>query len=170
MPKHSVPAPAAGGAMPAAAQTEYRALTIYSAPPTGCIVFPVTRNGFEPHLRLGEIAIVDSGDRELQNGELYVIRWNHPLEPDGIKALVQIWPRTHRGTDGNSFAAWWVGSLNRPREAGEVEQWLKERRPLSCSERPFRADHLREKLVGRVIGIYQATDPAIAALNGRAQS
>ncbi|WP_155931835.1 hypothetical protein [Methylopila sp. 73B] len=121
---------------------EYRALTLYSEPPAGCIVFPITREGFEPHLRLGEIAIVDKSDKDLVNGELYVVGVRSPMVPDGVaKHLAQVWAREYRGLDGEPFTGWWWGDLNREGR-------------LRLSEGPMLAEGLARMIVGRVIGLY----------------
>lgn len=53
-------------------ETTLRALDAFDDVPHGLFPMLVTSQDNEPHLRLGEWALVDPCDRELQFGELYV--------------------------------------------------------------------------------------------------
>jgi hypothetical protein len=52
-----------------------RALTLFDEIPSGFIAHPITNDDSDPHLRAGEVAIVDTTDTEPQHGELYLVRW-----------------------------------------------------------------------------------------------
>lgn len=114
---------------------EIRALEMFASLPASCIAHPVTDDRTEPHLRPGEFAVIDKNDREPVLGELYLAQWSN-----GRREIVQVrrWALTqHRS---NFFS---VGAC-RLNGDGYVR----------AVDGPYSAEHLREKLVGRVAGIY----------------
>lgn len=135
-----------------ALQPELRALMMFDTLPEGCIAFPVTDDYSLPHIRSGEFAVVDTRDTKPHNGELSVIQWQ-----SGRRQICQTRISTmFREDDGSP--TWSVGSLRRP----DLESWLKSERDAGriaiypgWSDGWFDGDHLQEKLVGAVIGIYQ---------------
>ena len=146
-----------------------RALTMYDHVPAGCILQPVTDDDSAPHLRAGEFAIVDTTDTEPQHGEVYLVRfhkrgrWPNPVEE--VFYIQQIMVRHHRGRDGETFIGFWMQCLNfEPyRETGQ-------RRPgliPAISHRSMAFAVLKEALIGRIIGIYQAEEPAQAVAGGK---
>ncbi len=139
---------------------EYRALEVFISISARYSLFPVTRTGFEPHLRVGEIAVVDESDVEPLNGELFVIKIRSPFaeHPDGcVRRLAQIWPVEHTGVDGEPFIGWWHGDLCRPRGMAEVEEWFAKGRMITLCDGPMRLEHMRERIVGRVVGVFQSS-------------
>jgi hypothetical protein len=142
-----------------ASTPEYRALELMSVLPAGCIAFPVVDGWSAPHLKPGEFAVVDTNDREPANGELYVITWS-PGTDHEKREITQITgrmmvvcdPQTHEPLP--PAIRWFAGDYVRPRGRDELQDWIAKGRVLRLSEGPFRTEHLREKLVGRIIGIY----------------
>ncbi len=143
-----------------------RALTMYDHVPGDCILHPVTDDDSAPHLRAGEFAIVDTTDTEPQHGEVYLVRfhrpgrWPNPVEE--VFYIQQIMVRHHRGLDGETFIGFCMQCLNfEPyRETGQ-------RRPgliPEISHRSMASPVLKEALIGRVVGIYQAEDKPAQAV------
>ena len=70
-------------------QREYRALESCDRVPAAHVGVIVTGSDFEPHLRRGELAIVDTDDKTIQFGELYVITLSEGT-PHMSLAIVQL--------------------------------------------------------------------------------
>lgn len=89
-----------------------------------------------PLVRKGETVVYDPTQRDPVHGALCVRQLNN-----GNRTVMLINQRTVGGIEG----AWWVDPVNRPtnREAG----------PIYTSDGPYEEDHLREKIVGTVVGI-----------------
>jgi hypothetical protein len=143
---------------------------MYDHVPAGCILQPVTDDDSAPHLRAGEFAIVDTTDAEPQHGEVYVVRFHRlvrwPEQVEEVRYIRQIMVKHYRGPDGETFVGFCMQCLNfEPyRETGQ-------RRPGLISEISHRSmayPVLKEDLIGRVVGIYQAEDkPAQAVVGGK---
>jgi hypothetical protein len=52
----------------------FRALTLFDSLTSGLRTFQIENDDTEPHLHVGEYAVIDPTDREIQNGELYLIQ------------------------------------------------------------------------------------------------
>lgn len=143
---------------------EYRALTLYDAAPADCGAVLVPDDAFAPHLKAGEIAIVDPEDNEPIAGEIYLVTIDSPREPDGIVLrLVQLRPRPCRSAQTDEEVVGWMMhfSLIRPRPPGfSMEELLRDLR--SGRERlcdgPLSEVGMRRKIVGRLIGVVIAED------------
>ena len=93
------------------AQPQLRALTPFKRLPVDHKTFKVTRDGAEPHLNVGEFAVVDTTDREPQHGELYLIQWS-----GGSREIVHVkWRHQNVKAPGRSnfepALVWYVGDL-----------------------------------------------------------
>ena len=151
-----------------AIRPEYRALMMYDALPAGCISFLCTNRSSEPHVKAGEFVVVDTSDRVPAPGELFVIKYDEDLRHHHICM-------TRRGSGFGAKDGWRVGAVVNDRLTKAVND-LRARKDLSeieknklhiaahnaigaWTEGPYRDDgpsydHLRNCLVGRVIGIY----------------
>lgn len=132
-------------------QPELRALMVLPAIPPGHMTFPVTDDTFMPHLRPGELAVIDMSDRQPENGELFLIGYAATyLTGPGIK---------HRLCQ----------TLQRARSAKEAEPtfWFARHgmRRGCYGDGDFTTDYLSEKLVGRVVGIFEP-HPTEGTVNG----
>jgi hypothetical protein len=134
--------------------TQLRALTRFDRLPSHCGTFHVTDDGSEPHLHVGEYAVVDVLDCEPQHGELYVLqnqggrrrRWLCCIRED----------RGHRDGsyqigDDPSVQYWWAADVRGFRQTSKrIEGSI----PVfaGLSDGPYSTEHLKSKLVGRVVG------------------
>lgn len=126
-------------------ETADRALPIYKCVPAGCMGYLVTDRLTEPHLRLGEIAIIDTADRDPVLWELYLIKYNHPFEDDGRLEIVQVLR--------NKF-----GPLDDGSEGLNVGPYVKDQHipgygMCRMVDGPYKPHDLRERLLGRVVGV-----------------
>lgn len=118
---------------------DLRALEQFETVPAGCTGIVVTSDLFAPHLRCGEIAVVDTKDQSTEFGELYVLRMN--LEsPQHLRhlSIVQL-----VRDDGG---LWYGFSL--PGVGGAVYKGTR----LRYVDGPLRPQFWPEKCLGRIIG------------------
>ncbi|TXM53963.1 hypothetical protein [Methylobacterium sp. WL120] len=109
-------------------------LPVVSECPEGMGEQYVKDAGAYPLVRKGETVVFDPARRELTHGALCVIEWH-----GGTRDVVL----THfREIGGQGEPQWWVDPVNRV-GAGTVY----------TSDGPYDADHLRQKLVGTVVGV-----------------
>lgn len=142
---------------------EYRALMAYSELPAGCKVMPVSNGACHPHLRLGEFAVFDPSDRRPQHGELYVIGVRNIH--DKLRCNIhQVRATTERDERYRKWRAWWYGPLKPDilPTKGHATEAAAMQAPLRfyLSEGPMLWTGIRQKILGRVIGIYQPVDTA----------
>ena len=90
--------------------------------------------GAYPMVRKGETVVYDPAQRELTHGALYVMQWNNGVRDVMLTNL--------RPVGGMGEDRWWVDPVNR---VGD--------RTVFASDGPYDADHLREKIVGTVVGV-----------------
>ncbi|GJD46439.1 hypothetical protein AFCDBAGC_4320 [Methylobacterium cerastii] len=109
-------------------------LPVMSECPEGMGEQYVKDAGAYPLVRKGETVVFDPARRDLAHGALCVIEWH-----GGTRDVVL----THfREVGGQGEPQWWVDPVNRV-GAGTVY----------TSDGPYDADHLRQKLVGTVVGV-----------------
>jgi hypothetical protein len=111
-----------------------------------------------PHVKPGETVLVDTTDREIIFGELYLVRqsrgprlWQITRTPDVYRAPAE------------SRATAFMRPLNNP-----VPRFLKDGRldpscPIHLSDGPIYLDALEEQIIGRVVGLFVELpyDPAV---------
>lgn len=133
----------------APAAQEFRALTPFKSLPPAHKTFLVTRDGAEPHLNVGEYAVVDTTDREIQHGELYLIQWTGGAR---LRQIVHVRAEREKlGAGRKRKLIWWVGDLRGFRKIGDVGMGGS---PVfvGVSDGPYLTDYLRSKLIGRIVG------------------
>jgi hypothetical protein len=154
-------------ALPTPQQPELRAFIVYKHLPEGCIAFPITTDDSVPHLRKGDIAVVDTGDREGAERELFVIEYGRTSPRGPTRHVVELFTKQHTGSGGREFLGWWAGAYNRPRSreeflaraprTGIVSGFVDG--PYAHRDYPHpgdpQADYLPSLLVGRVVGILE---------------
>ena len=90
--------------------------------------------GAYPMVRKGETIVYDPAQRELTHGALCVMQWNNGVRDVMLTNL--------RPVGGMGEDRWWVDPVNRPGD-----------RTVYASDGPYDAVHLRQKLVGAVVGV-----------------
>ncbi|WP_185982845.1 hypothetical protein [Aureimonas mangrovi] len=107
-----------------------------------------------PHIRAGEWVVVDPNDREAVKGELFLVQWS-----GGRRSVMQTTSRivercwNSRGEEFRNKEFWTLRSIGHA---------------LSLSDGPLHPDHLRDIIVGRVIGLFEPTfDEASLKVIGR---
>ena len=126
------------------APSAVRALTVLDTVPAGCRAMPVPNDHNAPHLRRGEVAIIDPADCALVHGELFVVQYGQ-----GPAVMQVVWRTT-----GN-LSAWWCVSLDDPRSWADCKARMDTGRVLRMADGPYRPGGLEERTLGRVIGILQ---------------
>jgi len=120
----------------------FRALTIFEDVPPGHKAVLVRITGFEPHLKLGEFAVVDTSDKEVVNGELYMI-WNSNGRGEKELSILQAFVRDYRNSEGDHVGGGGRYALVRPGF-------------MAFGEGPFTFEYWREqKCFGRIVGLYE---------------
>lgn len=132
-----------------------RAFEVFDHIPAGCQVQYVKDARHEPHLREGEWAVVDANDREIQLHEVYAV-----LQSGGVN-LWQIAPDRFKPMPADEGKeTYWLRPLDNIRGATEAERKADLERRFTegrvfVSDGPIYGWALREKIIGRVIGVYQ---------------
>jgi hypothetical protein len=142
-------------------QPDLRAFIVYEDLPQGFVAYPVTDEANAPHLRPGDIAIIDPTDCEPAAGELFVIDWQ-----SGGSDIVETWSQRMTagcGPNGEMIdtVCWKVAGSNRSRSYDDAMERLRLGQPIGWVDGPYategpRAGALKRKLRGRVIGILEA--------------
>jgi hypothetical protein len=145
--------------------SHFRALTLMKKLSPGQKTFRVTEDDSAPHLTKGEYAVVDTADRDLQNGELYLVQSNSGERPRNIfqtrSDMLNI-----TGPGAEPSLVWWVGHLRGFRKTDEV---VDGHIPVfaGLSDGPYETEGLQSKLIGRIIGVaFSPLDGLIAASAG----
>lgn len=152
-------------------EPEYRALMMFDVLPEGCIAFPCTDQYSQPHIRPGEFVVVDTRDKTPRDGEVYVIQWQSGRRCICQTSASSVRSRRPGETEWSDDPQWIVHSLKRlhGRAIADAQARAAETGKIAVlpgwSDGWFDTDHLREKLVGCVIGLYA---PAFEEPNRRA--
>ena len=133
------------------APSEVRALTVLDTVPAGCRAMPVPNDHHAPHLRRGEIAVIDPADCTLVHGELFVVQYEQ-----GPAIMQAIWRTT------GDLSAWWCVALDDPRSWADCKAQIDSGRKLRMADGPYRLGALEDRTLGRVVGILQ---PATAQVS-----
>lgn len=131
----------------------FRALTAFDVLPADHKTFRIADGDSAPHLKVNEYAVIDTTDRELQKGELYLIQYE---SGERNRHIVQI--RTGYigvGRSGRQQLIWWVGELAGFRRTDQTDIGGV---PVfaGLSDGPYAPRHLKKKLLGRVVGYAEA--------------
>jgi hypothetical protein len=120
-----------------------RAFPILSAVPVGHTVAYIGDDRHAPHLQPGEFAVVDTSERGIEFGELYLIHQSRG------PVLWQI-GSDHR-PEGRDRPCAYLHPLNMPWR--RVDGSLDMTGPLHVSDGPIYLDALGELVIGRVVAI-----------------
>lgn len=121
-----------------AQQPDLRAYIVLPRLPEGCLSFIVPDDRAEPHLHAGDIAIIDPDDREPDHGDLFLIEFN-----GGRRQVADIRRHPHMR---EAWSACWQMPMRSIDGASRSMPW---------HDGPYPTRTMREKLVGRVVGILQ---------------
>lgn len=132
-----------------------RALDLFDHLPVGCIAVPIEDVFSSPHLKPGELAIIDTGDCSPAHGEVYGVRWGDGRL--GASGRVRIKQLRHAmvnitGEGAPDSLVWYIGDVVHPKSADEAEAWC-EAGVLRLTEGPMLEEGVRRLLLGRVIGV-----------------
>ena len=112
-----------------------RALDVLDTVPPGCRGVVVGHDRFAPHIRRGEIAVIDTTDKSPHRGEIYAL-WIGEAHPK--PKLVQVTRGRAGGTDGLFFA------FGLPEPGRE-----------HLTDGPLKRACWPEKCLGRVVGVIE---------------
>jgi len=146
---------------------EIRAFEILDGIPKGCCLELVRDNRHAPHLRAGEVVVVDTGDRDSTPHELYAVKQSRGIN------IWQVLPNIFEIVDAGDEPWFILAPLSRPGHAGEDFVQRARAGRVWLSDGPINATALRDQTVGRVVGVDQSDIedrdlPVVRAGNGRA--
>jgi hypothetical protein len=151
------PASASKGVAPRVALTAgshqpLRALVEFDSLPAGHGTFLIRESGSEPHLKIGEYAVVDQLDHELQHGEMYLIQ-DTPGERHRRIAQATSSYCNITAPGAEESLVWWLRDLRGMHDTGQRVDGV----PIysGLSDGPYRAENLRRQIAGRVVGFAQ---------------
>jgi len=130
--------------------TELRALETFNSLPKSHSTFLCTESGHEPHIRVGEYAVIDKSDRTPQHGEVYLIKY--PSESLALKqANLATGVEIGRKRLPKDPRIWWLDALRKFHNTGEKIHGV----PVfaGLSDGPYETHYLRRLIVGRIVGI-----------------
>jgi hypothetical protein len=121
-------------------------LTLFETLPPLHKTFLVSDDSSTPHLKEREYAVIDTTDRELQTGELFLIQYTFSREiMQATESLCQI------SADGPEEPVWWLRDLAGFRRIHDCRAGMPTFAGLS--DGPYLAADLQRKLLlGRVVG------------------
>jgi hypothetical protein len=131
-----------------------RALPVVSRLAPDHLLHLQSNNIHSPHVRAGEYVVIDTADREIQIGELFLFNMGGPMlwcvarEPEAIRA----------GRKDPEVPCAFVVGLDHPRTLAEAQRRLRTGGYVQCSDGPVQTSYLRERVIGRCIGLYQAPE------------
>lgn len=154
-PLPSLPASLIAALVPSPAVGEYRALTVYDEPPKGCFALGMRQDRFAPHLRRGEWAVIDEGDREPASGEIFLVKISSPRSSCGfVPRIVQLHQRLYAGEHGPTPG--WFMHFEIQRDTSNLSTDAIVDRlvsgAMSLCEGPMN-DGIRDRIIGRVVGV-----------------
>ncbi|MFI4985835.1 MAG: S24 family peptidase [Alphaproteobacteria bacterium] len=130
-----------------------RAFPLVSDVPASCRLILADDHHAEPDVRLGEYAVVDTSDRTIQWGEPYAVQYSNSTAMWRVREVPATWKL---GTDKpcamlDPLERHTKEELDAMRGGGAMP-----RGGLRMSDGPIYMDHLREILIGRIVGVYEA--------------
>ena len=108
--------------------------------PIGHEVVEITTEDVAPHLHSGDFAIVDPSDREPAHDELFIVQWN-----SGRRAPVII-RQMENGGATHWKACMWNTFSSADSSLSRRVMWF---------DGPYELEGMRQKIIGRIVGIYQ---------------
>lgn len=128
----------------ASSQPGLRALELFDVIPAGHFGLLVTGDAFAPHLRPGEIAVVDTTDKERAIGELYCLAIGSG-ERQRL-AIVELIRGFGTSSEAAAAGVWFAFSFKRGIDVGGG-------RCARYVDGPLGFQHWPEKCRGRIVGV-----------------
>lgn len=143
-----------------------RLFPVLETVPDGCITHFVADNAHYPHLRAGDWAVVDTANREIESGAVFLL---DQMRCKTLWQINQVGPEWAKQIPQKDERVYWLNPLNKK----TFEEALRESQYGDCptvdtplgpapildtylSDGPIRESGLRESIVGRVVGVYQS--------------
>lgn len=126
----------------------------------GYIAHKVEYERAEPLLSEGDYVVVDTGDTLPVPGGMFLVEWLN-----GSRSLMSTRPAACEikcDENGRSYynmqkdgldTVWYFAPLVAPRSKEEIQEWIKAGRMMSTCDGPYDLDHMRSKIVGRLVGV-----------------
>jgi hypothetical protein len=140
-----------------------RAIEIFDWVPPGCKLKFVENNAHSPHLRAGEVAVVDMNDREFVSGEVYLVQWSAGT-PHASQSIRWVKARKYFSDWQHKVEALGIYFMPLCTPKFGADGKLDWNQPVFLSDGPLDPKYLPQYLLGRVIGIYQAPQEAARTL------
>lgn len=135
-------------------QPGLRSFIVYDELPEGCVAHTLWNGDTEPHIRQGEVAVIDTTDCDPVHGELYLIQWKSGpayMRQEIVMLQSRLGRYGQRSGEMADCYRWWAGSYaaRQPvtldgRPCGPAARW---------ADGPFDDEHMSERLIGKVVGI-----------------
>lgn len=146
--------------VPPVQQPDLRSFIVCDRLPEACLSYLVADHQNDPHLRPGDVVIIDPEDREPCMGELFLI-----ARADGSRDIVETWSQQLRAGSGPNgkmidTTCWFVAGSARARTNAEVEDRIEHGAFVGWADGPYategpRAGSLQKRLIGKVVGILE---------------
>lgn len=114
----------------------------------GELAYPVTDTRCLPMIEPGEVAVIDLGDRELEEGGMYLRRFHNGNGEQCIAVWVAFPNTIGRPSDPDRGPTWLLGKPCRPKHVKSYRDFA-----AALVDGPFFSDRIAPQIVGRVIGI-----------------
>lgn len=124
-----------------------RALTAFDQLPDGHAAFWMKDDANAPHINVGEFAVVDTSDRHLQHGELYLMQ-----RDSGRRERSIVQAKIDRSVESDDDCPLWTTrELRGFRQVGKTDDGL----PLFTGmiDGWYPTEWLEKRLIGRVVGV-----------------
>lgn len=141
-----------------ALQPDLRAYIVYDKLPAGCIAHIVTE-GTCPFIRAGETVVVDTNDREIATGDLFLMESGRQRSAGPVRNIVEFRQRTHRigGADGKfRDTLCWTALFYSVMVSFDGSS----RQAIRLTDGPVKVSspaYLSDRIIGRVVGLYEST-------------
>lgn len=124
-----------------------RAIVVFDTVPEGCETFTVRPERKSNDFPAGTVVVVDPAEADPQDSEMFLLQWS-----SGARDVVEVrrWLKFDDKDGGPLWTATWVTRLyNIYGQPLEAMRW---------GDGPYPDWAFREKLIGRVVGIYSPTE------------
>lgn len=129
----------------AAPQPGLRSFIVYDEMPDGCFAFVAEDRRGLPHVRPGDIVIVDPSDTSLQHGEMFLIEFD-----SGRRQVIDLRSHVYHHTDGSEHVGW-MATWNMPFRSLCDEN----DREILYGDGPYYPEAMERKLVGKIVGFFE---------------